>query len=85
MADKTAMSPLVTTFLLIIFSLVIGSVIMQIGKNYISNLETSKPAPVDSIIVAAPDNELKQLQLDYINNKITYEEYLAKEQLLVKK
>jgi len=83
--NNKAVSPLVATFLLVIFSLVLGSIIMNLGKNYITNVEKEQQKSSIVIPIDYIDNELKELQIKYITNQISYAEYLEKEKELIGK
>jgi len=85
MSNKRAMSPVVATLLFIIFSLILGSLVMNLAKNYISNLKEKEVGVVIMVPKDYVDNELKELQIEYIMNKISYEDYLTKEKELIKK
>ncbi len=85
--SKRAMSPLVATILLVVFALAIGTATMSWGKNFApgttSNLEERSSAvviPGDKV-----DNDLKKLQIDYILDKITLNDYLEKEKQISNK
>ena len=88
--NKKALSPLVATFLLVIFALVIGAITMNWGKAYVEKAsvgEEGKKALESAVIISISDidNELKMLQIDYITGRINQEEYLQREkELLVK-
>ena len=42
--NKRAVSPLVATILLIVFSLILGTVTMNLGKTYIEDIATLSPS-----------------------------------------
>ena len=86
MLNKKALSPLVATILLVVFALIVGTATMNWGKNYVENvpdksLETSGASIVISIDHL--DNPLKDLQIKYITDKLTLEEYLEKEEEVI--
>lgn len=85
--NKKALSPLVATILLVVFALVIGTITMSWGKAYVEKAE-EKPeeeGPVIVIPLKIIDNELKELQIDYIIGRISKEEYLEEEKELIKR
>ena len=83
--NKKALSPLVATFLLVAFSLVLGSVVMNIGKSYVERL-SEEPLQSLSVVISFDmiDTPLKELQIEYITGKIEIVEYLEKEKDLIK-
>jgi len=85
--DKKALSPLVATMLLVVFALVIGTITMNWGKSYVEKIkEEPIPETFDSAVIISIkdiDTPLKELQIQHITGKITKEEYLEKESLLI--
>ncbi|HLC96878.1 MAG TPA: hypothetical protein VJH97_06160 [Candidatus Nanoarchaeia archaeon] len=79
--NKDALSPLMATFILVVFSLIIGTLTMNWGKSFVDNFEEAE-TPDATIVIHQSDlnTELKQLQIEYIQGKISEEEYLAREQ-----
>jgi len=73
------------TILLVAFALVIGTLTMNWGKNYVEKLNVEEPSEEfesSAYVVSIKDigdDPLKQLQMDYITGKITKEEYEARE------
>jgi flagellin-like protein len=53
MINKKAVSPLVATVLLIVFSLILGTITMNIGKAYIEG--------INEVVINEADNSLKQI------------------------
>jgi len=74
MIGKKAISPLIATFLLILFAISLGTVVMSIGQSYL----TEQPLQDEDIVCYNKNvgDPLKQLQIRYLNNEITKEEYL---------
>ncbi len=87
--NKKALSPLIATLLLVIFAIVVGAVTMSWGKNYVEDIKTKEPVEkLESAIMISikdVDTPLKELQIKYITNQISEEEYLQKEKELIKK
>jgi len=88
MKNKKALSPLVATLLLLAFALVIGTATMNWGRSYIEKIEEEPQeyAPLQSAVIISIediDNPLKELQIKYITDQISQEEYLAKEKELI--
>jgi len=87
--NKKALSPLLATVLLLVFALVIGTATMGWGKNFIEKKSLEQPKttePFDSAIIVSIrmiDTPLKELQIKYITDQITEEEYLEKEKQLL--
>ncbi len=86
--NKKALSPLVATLLLVISALVLGAVTMTWGRAYAEGTEevaAEEPETESAIIISIKDidDPLKDLQIDYITNRITKYEYLEKEQELL--
>lgn len=79
--NKKALSPLIATILLVVFSLIIGAATMSWGKNYVKEMpsDTPKPSSYISINMDEINNPLKELQIRYLTGKITLEEYLQQE------
>jgi hypothetical protein len=78
--NKKALSPLVATMILVVFALVIGAITMNWGKNYVEQIsEEEQKIGLITISLEYLDSPLKKLQIDYITNKITLEQYLEKE------
>lgn len=83
--NKKGISPLVATGLLLIFALIIGTITMSWGKNYIEGIAEKKEQGFEDKVVIdlnKVDSPLKQLQLDYITGKINEEEYKEREKEL---
>jgi FlaG/FlaF family flagellin (archaellin) len=82
--NKRAIAPITATILLLTVSILIGAIAMNIGKKYSAAEET--PVQESSIVISINDvlgDELKELQLKYITGKITREEYVEKEKLIL--
>lgn len=85
--NKKGLSPLVATGLLLAFALIIGTITMSWGKNYIEDIaeqESEEDVLENKVIVNLDDVDtaLKKLQLDYITGKINEEEYREREKEL---
>ena len=84
MRNKKALSPLVATILLVVFALIIGTATMSWGKSYVEGIPEEKATPSGSSYIISreliKDNPLKRLQIDYLYDDITLEDYLNKEQ-----
>ena len=81
--NKKGLTPLVATFLLLVFALGIGAVTMNWGKAYVDKINIEEVAePPTAIVInpAALDDPLKKLQVQYITGSISKEEYLQREQ-----
>lgn len=86
MLNKKSLSPLVATILLVVFALIVGTATMNWGKNYVENVPDGSSEKIGSSIVISIDyldNPLKELQIKYITDKLTLEEYLAKEDMAI--
>jgi hypothetical protein len=85
--NKKALSPLVATLLLVVSALVLGAVTMTWGKAYVEvEEEIEVESEVESAVIISIkdiDDPLKDLQIDYITNRITKEEYLEQEKELL--
>jgi flagellin-like protein len=82
--NNKALSPLMATIILVLFALVIGTITMNLGKDYVDTIgeeETSQSAIV--INMQDVDTPLKQLQIKYITDQISKEEYLTQEKTLI--
>lgn len=87
MMNKKGLSPLAATFLLVVFALIIGTITMSWGKNYVEGIsEVSEEVSSGDTVVISPEDintPLKKLQLDYIKGVISEEEYREKEKELI--
>jgi hypothetical protein len=86
--NKKALSPLVATVLLVIFSLAIGTITMNWGKNYVEkiNLQEQKEEPRTGTLIVNYrdiDTELKELQIRHILGEISQSQYLEQEARLI--
>ena len=82
--NNKALSPLMATIILVLFALVICTITMNLGKDYVDTIgeeETSQSAIV--INMQDVDTPLKQLQIKYITDQISKEEYLTQEKTLI--
>ena len=78
--NKMGITPLLATFLLIIFAMSLGSVVMSFGKDYMASAEPiSEDEPLDVCETNIDLGQLKNLQILHINNIISTEEYLEME------
>lgn len=84
--NKKALSPLIATVLLVAFALVIGTITMKWGENYVDeiNEQGKEEIKTGSVILNYQDIDtpLKKLQLDFLAGKYSQEEYLQKEREL---
>ena len=86
--DKKALSPLVATILLVIFSLAIGTITMNWGKNYVEKInlqEQKEESKTGTLIINYKDidTELKELQIRHIFGEISQSQYLEQEAKLL--
>jgi len=75
--NRKALTPLLATILLLVFALVIGTITMNWGKEYVDQLALEDPSSAQESVISESnvDNPLKQAMVDYIEGKITQEEY----------
>lgn len=75
------------TLLLVVFAIVVGAITMSWGKSYVENLEHKEPVEKleSSIVISIKDIDtpLKELQIKYITDQISEEEYLQQEKELI--
>ncbi|MDO8480522.1 MAG: hypothetical protein Q7S65_01755 [Nanoarchaeota archaeon] len=83
MANKRAVSPLVATFMLVVFALIIGTVAMAWGKNYVPAEMQEAPDATLCMSLSTIDTPLKELQVKHVMGQISEEEYLKQEQAIV--
>ena len=90
--NKEGMSPLISTILLVVFALIIGTATMNWGKSYVEkintqdvNLNKNEETFKSSIVldINSIDTPLKELQIKHITGKISQEQYLAQEKTLI--
>ncbi len=70
--NKKAVSPLVATVLLIVFSLILGTVTMNLGKAYIegiTDLEPTKTSPEERMVQQIGDAIYECIHFDSIQKK----------------
>lgn len=77
---KRAVTPIVITTLLIGFAIALGSIVMTFGGSV--NYEENASVVQSQICIEQPQEPMKQLMMDYINDKITLLEYYQKEELI---
>lgn len=86
--NRKALSPLIATLLLVVFAIVVGAITMSWGKGYVEKIEHKEPVEKieSSIVISIKDinTPLKDLQIKYITDQISEEEYLEKEKELIK-
>lgn len=88
--NKKALSPLVATILLVTFSLAIGTITMNWGKNYVEkiNLQDQREDPKTGTLIINYkdiDTELKELQIRHVLGEISQSQYLEQEARLLGK
>jgi len=87
--NKRALSPLVATILLVIFSLAIGTITMNWGKNYVEkiNLQEKEQSKTGTLIINYKDidTDLKQLQIKHILGELSESQYLEEESKLLRR
>ena len=87
--NKKALSPLVATILLVIFSLAIGTITMNWGKNYVEkiNLQEEEETRTGTLIINYKDidTEIKELQIRHILGELSQSQYLEEETKLLGK
>ena len=87
MMHRKALSPLVATVLLVVFALVIGTITMNWGKSYVEKIQEEPDIGVFNsaflISIQDIDTPLKELQFRHLTGKITQEEYIEKEKVLI--
>ena len=83
-SSKRALSPLVATLVLVVFALIVGTMTMSWGKSYVDTIADEEPAQVEPRVIdsSQANTPLKRLQLDYIEGKISEDEYLARQKQL---
>ena len=75
--NKKGLTPLMATILLLAFALVVGTITMNWGKDYVDKLAEEQVEPSGAVVIsqADVDEPLKELMVEYIEGKITKEEY----------
>lgn len=88
--DKKAMTPLIATSLLVVFSLIIGFATMNWGRAYVEKINIEdKPSSTDSfknnIILSIDDinTPLKEIQISHIKGEISEDQYFEQEKGLI--
>jgi hypothetical protein len=90
MSNTKGLSPLIATILLVIFALIIGIATMSWGKNYVENIPADGQDNGSGGSYLIPmkqvdNNPLKTLQIQYISDKITLDQYLTQEKEAIEK
>lgn len=83
--NKRALSPLIATVLLIAFAIALGAIVMGLGKNYIKSI-SAELQPAQSVEICkegVTSDPLKELQIQYINDRISRLDYLSEEKLII--
>ncbi len=80
--NKRGITPLLATFLLIIFAMVLGSVVMSFGKEYIDTVPKLEEKPVQICMTDVDVSPLQALQIKHINGEISEQEYYDLESLM---
>tara|TARA_Y100000310_G_scaffold345304_1_gene463559 strand:- start:3422 stop:3673 length:252 start_codon:yes stop_codon:yes gene_type:complete len=83
MMDKKGLTPGVATIILIIFALLLGSLVMAFGEDYVDAVPNSGPKK-STVCVKVSKDPLKVLQVEYLNGKISKTQYLAREKQLIR-
>jgi len=83
--NKKGLSPLMATIILVLFALVIGTITMNLGKDYVDTIGDEEEPQQSAIVINLQDvnTPLKQLQVKYITDQISKEEYLELEKILI--
>ena len=65
------------TTLLLVFALVIGTITMNWGKGYVDKLSEEESSPSKTVVIsqADVDEPLKDVMVEYLEGRITKEEY----------
>ncbi len=81
MMNKKAVSPLIATFLLLVFSIALGSVVMSWGKGYVEQAA----APEVTVKQAAEKSIFEELDQRFARGEITQEQYNELKKVLLEK
>ena len=73
--NKKALTPLMATILLLVFALVIGTITMNWGKNYVDTLAEDSIDSKELTISHIDEGIVKNVMRDYLDGKITKQEY----------
>ncbi len=84
MNGSKGLSPAIATIVLIIFAILLGSLVMAFGKDYVENLPADAPKQSTVCVKKISGDPLKDVQLEYIQGKLTRAEYLTKERAIVR-
>ena len=85
-SGRRALSPLVATILLVVFSLVVGVITMNWGKSYVAKIAEEPVEEHGGTVVLDMndvDTPLKELQLMHLTGKITQAQYLEQEKSII--
>ena len=80
--QKRALSPLVATLVLVVFSLVVGTLTMTWGETYVEALPEEPPPVSGKAIEQSAGSALDKLQVEYVEGRISEDEYLRKKKIL---
>ncbi|MDP7116490.1 MAG: hypothetical protein QF632_06475 [Candidatus Woesearchaeota archaeon] len=82
--NSRGMSPAVATIVLIIFAILLGSLVMAFGSDYVENLPDEGPKKSTVCVKITGQDPLKQLQVNYLEGKLSKSQYIAKERQLLR-
>ena len=85
-SGRRALSPLVATILLVVFSLVVGVITMNWGKSYVAKIAEEPVEEHGGAVVLDMgdiDTPLKELQVMHLTGKITQAQYLEQEKSII--
>ncbi len=78
--NKKALSPLIATILLVAFAIILGTIVMGWGKDYVAKLGNVEPSTVYEEQIC--EDPLVILQIRYAQGDISTQEYLQKKDVI---
>ena len=68
--NKRGVSPLTATFFLIVFAMILGAIVMNVGRDYVESVAEISEPTIDSF-----DDPFEILKIRYAKGEITKEEF----------
>ncbi len=75
--NKKAVSPLAATFVLLVCAIVLGAIVMNIGRNYVEGISDVNEPSIDEL-----NDPLQILKIRYSKGDITQKEYDTMKQVI---
>tara|TARA_B100000315_G_C14369616_1_gene492353 strand:+ start:266 stop:520 length:255 start_codon:yes stop_codon:yes gene_type:complete len=82
--NSRGLSPLVATITLIVLAILLGALVMAFSEDFVETIPDESEKPKSSTIcIRSSQDPLKNLQVEFLEGKISRGEYLTRERLLL--